>query len=127
MSSHGFEGAYVDSGAQKTVIAFNQTMEYYCALVDEKMENGALQGLVYNFGSHHHKGVGRINIRFPISDSFFLSFSADVLDVEVPLLLGIDVMSASRLILEFGVDEMRSKNDGCVLPLERKNGHVYLE
>lgn len=36
-------------------------------------------------------------------------------------------MSAPRLILDFGVDEVRSKTDGWVLPLVRKNGHVYFK
>lgn len=126
-SSRSFEGACVDSGAQKTVIGVNQAKEY-CALVNEDLNNlGETKKVVYTFGSHRHKGVGRINIRIPISTSFFLSFTADVVDVDVPLLLGLDVLTASQLILDFAEDEVCSKADGWKFPLTRKNGHVYLE
>lgn len=122
-----FAGACVDSGAQKTVIGADQARSY-CALVNGQMKRvDGLQKLIYTFGSHQHSGIGQVNILVPISHSFFLSFDADVVDANVPLLLGLDVLTSYRMILNFADDEVTSKADGWRLPLIRKGGHVYLD
>ena len=121
-----FEGTCVDSGAQKTVIAVPQTMAY-CDLFDEALKNDEdMEKLIYTFGSRQHKGIGPVNIRVPVSSSFFFSFIADVVDVYLPLLIGLDVLKSVGLILEFADDEVRAKADGWSLHLVRKHGHIYL-
>lgn len=79
-----------------------------------------MKKLVCTFGSHQHKEIGRVNIRIAVSESLFFTFEADVVDVDVPLLLGIDVIKSSRLVLDFSKKEVRSEADGWNLPLIRK-------
>lgn len=107
-----FEGACIDSGAQKTVIGLLQ-VRAYCTLLNADLDD-VLKGqkLLFTFGNKKHKGLGHITIRMPVSNGFFLSFTADVVDLDVPLLLGLDLLTQASLILYFAHDAMRSKTDG---------------
>ena len=60
--SKSFEGAFVVSGAQKTVIGVSQAIAY-CDLVNEALKNDEdTEKLIYTFGSHQHKGIVHVNI-----------------------------------------------------------------
>lgn len=112
-----FEGACVDYRAQKTVIGARKS-HFYCALPSEKMEEvGDIENMTFKFGAHKHAGVGTIDVSIPSSPSFFISFDADVVDVDVPLLLGLDVLTSYRMVLNFTHDEVTSKKDNWSLPL----------
>lgn len=108
-----FEGApCVDSGAQKTIIGIPQA-QTYCSLFN--MELGkVVKGtkLAFKFGDSTHKEIGNIPVSIPVYNRFFLSFTADVVDVDVPLLLGLDLLTQARLILDFDEDAVHSKADG---------------
>lgn len=81
---------------------------------------------IYTSRSSQHELVGCIYIRVPVSDSFSPSFYDGVVDVGVPLLVGLDFLTPSRLVLDYADDEVRSKTDGWCIPLIGKNGHAYL-
>lgn len=51
------------------------------------------------FGSYQHKVIGFINIRITTIESFFLNFDTDVVELDVPLLMGLYFMTDFRLIL----------------------------
>lgn len=78
----------------------------YCNLVKDtftwKVEG---KTLVYNLGSYYQKGLGRIDIRISVSNSFFISFEADVKKVDVPLLFEIYILTSSRLVLDFWMNK----------------------
>lgn len=66
----------------------------------------------FTFVSSRHKGFGNIPVGIPVSNNFLLSFNADVVDVDVPLPLGLDLLTRASLILGFADDELLSKSDG---------------
>lgn len=80
----------------------------------------------HTFGSHQHVGIGHVNIRIPISIIVFITFEADVVNIDAPLLLGLEVLTYSNVIVEFPDNEVRSKTNGLRIPLVRKQGHAYL-
>lgn len=107
----------MDSGAERTVIGLPQTLTH-CEVMNGKNNetyNNNSPSLI--FGSHRHRTVGCLKIRVPISNSFSLSFSVDVVDVDAPLLLG-NALASSKLILYFAENKVQSKVDSCSVPLE---------
>lgn len=91
----------VDLGAQKTFIGEPKTRAC-CALLDINLLS-AVKGrkFTFKFGEPTHEGIGNIRIRAPVSSNFFLSFTADVVEVDVPLLLGLYLLTQARLTLDF--------------------------
>lgn len=85
-----------------------------------------IKGSIYTFGSHQHSGVGRIDIQMPIWTKFIFSFPSDIVGNDNRISLGLDVISPSRLILDFRENEVTCKAAGWTLPLMRRNGRVYI-
>lgn len=82
---------------------------------------------IYTFGSHQNSRIGQINIRIPISHSYFLSLDAAVVDESVTLLMEIDVLTYNPMIINNADDEVKYKQDGWRIQVFRQSGHVYLE
>lgn len=77
-SSHNFLGACVDSDVQRSVIVVQQSRAY-CAIMNERFDEFFnKEQFVYQVVTDKLRGVGRINIRTPISSTYFVSFLADV-------------------------------------------------
>lgn len=101
-----------DSGPQRTVIGFGQAGEY-CDLFNAGFQSdGDTKRFLFTFGSHQLMSIGRIKIRIPISDWYLLSFYADVVEVDVPLLLSIDVMKVSI----YGIERASLYNKATRVP-----------
>lgn len=124
-SSECFEGACIDSGATLTVIGRRQA-EMYSKLIGVQLAQKK-SGTRYRFGDNVHQGHGKIRIRIPVGLKHFAEVSADVVDPDVPFLLGLDVLTKFKIILDFDKDMIRSKCDGWAAPIVRKFGHAYLE
>lgn len=122
-----FQGACIDSGAEKTVIGL-ALAEAYCSLITMDM-NKALRGnfLTFTFGSKKHSGLAYIKITIPVFDFSSLALNAHIVNIDVPLVLGLDILTRARIILNFSDDTVRSKTDNWQMPLIRKNGHVLME
>lgn len=120
-----FEGACIDSGAQLSCIGKKQAM-LYCRAIKKpfKITKSDRQ---YKFGNIRYRGLGDIVIRLPVSNDHFAEVKAEVVDVDVPFLLGLDALTQFEVILNFGENTVVSKCDGWSLPLKRKLGHVYIE
>lgn len=119
-----FEGACVDSGAQLTCIGARQARRY-CMLMNITYETSD-QELVFKFGDARHCSLGTMPIQIPVSDYGFIEIDAHIVDVDVPLLLGLDTMTKLEMILDFAKDTVTSKLDSWKIPLIRKLGHAYI-
>lgn len=63
----------------------------------------------------------------PVTDEFFVDIEAAIVEVDVPLLMGLDVLVSLKVILDFYKCIMTSKIDGLMTPLISKLGHAYIE
>lgn len=81
----------------------------------------------YLFGNLWHREIGTLAIRMLVSHSRFLKFEAEVSGVDVSLLLGLQMLTQVKSVLDFGSNSLVEKCDGWVVPLVRKRGHVYIE
>lgn len=126
-SSACFNGACVDSGAQRTVIGRNQAIKY---MEESEVGVNMLKGVHnrrYKFGDKVHHGLGTLKLEIPVKEDFVVRISADVVNVDVPLLIGLDTLTKLKAILDLDQDTLSSKVGSWKLPLRRKLGHVYLE
>lgn len=119
-----FLGARVDSGVQNTFICINLS-QAYCSLINLQFVWSESKCLVFTFWSHQHRGMGIFKIR-PVFTIIFLSIESDVLYINVPFLLWIDVLTSSWLILYFSDALVQSKSDVWWIPLIRKNIYASL-
>jgi hypothetical protein len=70
--------------------------------------------------------MGRIKISIPTPDAP-MDVWVDIVQAEVPLLLGLDTMSRNGLNVLIATDELFSAIHGWTLPLRRAKGHLLLE
>lgn len=56
---------------------------------------------LFRFGATDHKEVGIIPLHMPVSDDIVITFDAYVVPIDIPLLLGLDVLHHVKLILDF--------------------------
>lgn len=55
-----------------------------------------------------------------------MSIIADVMKIDIPLFLGLDLLSESQLLLDFENNVIKFKGDGWTALLIRENGHIYI-
>lgn len=122
-----FQGACVDTGAERTVIGKPQAEAYYRWLGKEVELEPAAAPQVYRFGGGLHPSVGKAHRRIPFAADFVLSLRVDVIDLNVPLLLGMSTMDEHGMYANTVANQMVREDPGATAPLVRKLGHVYLE
>ena len=80
---------------------------------------------IFRFGTQAMESLGTLCFRIPANDDFLVSF-VGVVDINVPLLLGLDVMSEYKLVVDIGDSILFSKLHGWMATLTRRLGHIYL-
>lgn len=99
MTEPEFHGACLDTGAQRSVIGKSQPLAYYrfmgipLVLSDSKPK-------VYKFGSHRKVSVGKAKFRIPYADSRHMHVELDIIDIDIPLLLGLDILDKFKLVAD---------------------------
>ena len=123
-----FNGACVDSAAQRTVIGRKQALAYCSAYgIDPCFKKHDGYSPIFSFGTHRHKAEGYLDVRIPVHDSGFICIRASVVEVNVPLLLGLENMMHYKMVLDVDEKTLYSKLQGWKLDLRIKYGHLYLE
>ena len=125
-SKDRFEGACVDSGAQRTVIGKRQALAYLTEYGStETISNFPDNVPRSSFGSHKHLAEGYINIRIPVGNDSFINIQAAVINLNIPFLLWLENMIRFKIILDVDERTMYSKLEGWSLDLCLKKGHLY--
>lgn len=121
-----FIGAAIDTGAERTVIGSRQAKAYVAKQTYSPDMRQSYR--IFLFGDNRVKSCGQLNILMPTPRSV-LSFYADIVPSDVPLLLGLDVLDHFKLQF-LSVDnilEQIDENGNSVwrASVIRKNGHAY--
>lgn len=120
-----FRGLCIDSAAQKSVIGLPQA-QAYCGLFDIQLQPSTKKAKnVFSFGTHKHPGLGTMDIRVPIFPTHFLHLTVDVVDTNVPFLLGLDNMERYRMVIDTDKSVLSSRLQGWTVSLRKKLGHLY--
>lgn len=120
-----WQGAFLDTGAQKTVIGERQARAY-CKFVGCKFKLQSSR-TVFRFGVDRQKSRGRLAVRVPVPDGSMMLLNVDVVGVDVLLLFGLDILDKFKLNVNTVDNPMDSKLAGWSIPLVRKLGHIYLQ
>eukprot|EP00170_Pyropia_yezoensis_P002751 contig_11549_g2756 len=120
-----FQGACVDTGAQRTVIGKPEALAHLqWAGLPRRLQKNKMPE-VYRFGGSRHASVGRLTMRVPLAVDFFMELSMDVVDVNVPLLLGLDTLDKFHMYANTVLNRLVCEAYSVSVPLVRKLGHVY--
>lgn len=85
------EGECVDSGTQLSEFGEPQAKAFQSEFgIFPKMRKSSR---AFRLADVHHRGLGLLRINMPVSDSLSLEFDAEIVNVNVPLLLGLDTLS----------------------------------
>lgn len=95
-----FQGLCVNSEAQLTVVRFHQA-KIYCREFGGQTKPQKLKQ-VYLLGSKHHSSIGTLKIRIPFSKTHVVDITADVVDLNVLLLLRLEVLTKFKVL--FGTE-----------------------
>lgn len=71
--------------------------------------------------------LGTVDVRVPISPTLYANLIVDVVEVDVPFLLGLDALDALALYVKNVDDKLNCDKRGIFTPLARKHGHIYQE
>ena len=69
------------------------------------------------FGNGNQKSLGALEIRLPFPSGIFLSLKIDVVNAEVPTLLGLDVLDREKQVPNNVDNKLMSKLRGWNLPI----------
>lgn len=85
-------------------------------------------GWLYKFGYSAHLGIGAIKIiSFTGSFTYLAEIHTEVVKADILFLLGLDVLSNFKKIVDFGEDVVNSRCDECTLLIIHKMGHAYVK
>jgi hypothetical protein len=82
---------------------------------------------VFKFGQDLQRSIGTIGVRVPTPDKSFMLINVDVVETDVPFLIGLDTLYTFEMIVDTVENELRAPKAGWSVPIIRKFGHVYLE
>lgn len=81
--------------------------------------------VMFKFGSDRYEGFGTIDTRIALDCNHFIETSVDVVDVDVPLLLGIDFLRTFQIVTD--VDRLcLVPEEGWELPLVHRLEYLYI-
>jgi hypothetical protein len=123
--SDKWHGACFDTGAQKTVIGEKQARAY-CRYMGTKFKTKPSRH-IFKFGVDVQESMGTLPIRIPTPNNSFLLLQVEVVPVNVPFLIGLDVLDIFSLNVDTVHNKLCAPKAGWEIQLIRKMGHVYLE
>jgi len=81
----------------------------------------------YLFGGVLTLSTGAIDMRVPLAADLYAAMRVNVVDLNVPLLFGLDALDAYALYVNSVENTLKCDSRDIVTPLVRKDGHIYLE
>jgi hypothetical protein len=120
-----FECACIDTGAPRSVVGLFQAGAY-ARYLNIQLELGKACPVRFRFGKQLFSSLGSFMVRVPMH-RLFVSHSLEVVDVNVPMLLGMEFIDKHRLIIDVTRNLLVHQSTNSSQPLSRKHGHVYIE
>ena len=120
-----FQGACGDTGSQGTLIGLRQA-KAYCRLVGQRLKLSRSQ-IRFKFGDGCRNSLGRMELRLPTPNGGYIPIHTDVVDSDIPLLLGLEFLRQELLLLNYLTNELESYAFNWTMPLIDKFGHIFVE
>jgi len=101
-----FHGACPDTGTQRMDIGKSQAKAYLASIfIDAKLATSMDPGR-YRLGGVSYVTVGVVQIRVPIAEDYFLPMAVNVIDLNLPLLMGLDILDLYRMYVNSVTDHL---------------------
>eukprot|EP00171_Calliarthron_tuberculosum_P003182 IDg3182t1 len=94
-----FNGACLDTGAQRSVVGKAQAEAYYRFMGIPLAIIPATKRL-YKFGSERKASVGKAKFCIPYAEDRHIMIELDVVEIAIPLLIGLDVLDKYKLVVD---------------------------
>lgn len=120
-----FLGAGLDTGATRTVIGLGQA-KAYAKLSSQPLKLDRVKPTNFLFGGVATPSLGTVEIRAPIPSHLHACFRVDVVNLDVPFLLGLYILDELALHVNNVTNELKCHHRGIATPLVRMNNHIYL-
>ena len=105
-----FFGACTDTGTQRSVIGKKQAVAY-CEFTSIPFQLDEMTiPRVYKFGERRCKGLGTLSLRIPTDDYHFIGAKVEVVDIDVPLLLGLEFLAQYGMSVDVAGNFLMSEN-----------------
>ena len=120
----GFQGGALDTGAQRSVAGMKQATAY-CDEVGIDF-NPVPSRTIFRFGKGRSTSLGRIPFIISTPQNM-LTIWVDVVQQDIPLLIGLDVLDKYSLQVLSVLNELECVRENWRLPVHRKHGLIYWE
>jgi hypothetical protein len=120
-----FDGGVVDTGAKNSVMGLVQARRY-CRLLGVPFRLAPTSN-VFRFGTHVHRSMGRLAVLVPLPMSYYAATAIDVVDSDVPLIIGLDYLDGTQMYDDNVDDLLVHKPTSQSLPLLKNNGRLYFQ
>jgi hypothetical protein len=133
VTNSGFLGICVDTGATSSVGGRKQYEAYLKSIIvprSARVLGKSSKRFKFGSTSVESVGVAVIRIRYSsIEDSgsdqpMSFAFEMDIVDIDVPLLIGLDVLRGSDATVDISAKVMRTCS--CQYPIEFSHGHIFV-
>ncbi len=125
MESHGsvFGGAVIDTGAARSCIGLRQARAYMKRTGNTQMLQTS--SFRFKFGDVIHDSNGVMKIILPTPSGHDIEFETDVVEADVPLLLGYDVLCKHGL--NINIRESKIEHKDWAFPIVHRSGHLWVQ
>lgn len=100
----------MDSEAEKSVMGVEQATAY--ARITGRKTTTSTRISIFRFGDEERIRKGNIQVRIPIPKGQHVVIRFKIVEANIPLLVGIDVLSAEAFILDFCAKVIRHSAGG---------------
>lgn len=81
----------------------------------------------FKFGQQVVQSIGIVNIRLSQDEQSHITLNIHVVDLNIPLIIGLDVIKSHSLLLNYVENRLEFRNLSESKPLTYKHGHVFIE
>ena len=120
-----FQGACIDTGAQRSVIGYRQ-LQSYCR-ENKKHIKIRPSKTVFKFGDGSYQSSGKMKIKIPTPKGKYMFVDFDIVNADVPMLIGLDVLDNEKMYANNVTNELVNVKNDWVMNLTRKFGHLFLQ
>lgn len=90
-------------------------------------EDGTSQVMKFKLGQQVSRSISIINIRTPQGDHFHIALDMNVMKINIPLIVGLEVLKSRSLLANNVENKLEFLNLKISRPLTYKSGHEFSE
>ena len=121
-----FLGACLDTEATLSVVGREQAEEY-CRMMDVPLVVEPKRNITFKFSSERKPSKGLVKFWIPYAGDKIINISLDVVDINVPLILGLDKLDEYKMYVNNVENILVCTEPEHKHPITRKLGHLWYE